>query len=62
MNDLNGSMKLLPRKYPQEDYLRNFSPMKIPAMDIAPQENPLAKIPRVKIAPHQIKKQTLFNI
>ena len=57
MNDLNGSMKLLPRKYFEKDYLGNFSPMKIPAMDIAPQENPL-----VKIAPHQIKKQAIFNI
>ena len=55
-------MKLLPRKYFEKDYLGNFFPMKIPAMDIAPQENPLVKIPPVKIAPHQIKKQTIFNI
>ena len=46
----------------QEDCLGNFSPMKIPAMNITPQENPLVKIPPVKIAPHQIKKQAIFNI
>ena len=62
MSDLNGSMKLLPRKYLQEDCLGNVSPMKIPAMNIAPQENPLVKISPVKIAPHQINKQTIFNI
>ena len=36
--------------------------MKIPAMNIGPQENPLMKIPPVKIAPHEIEKQTIFNI
>ena len=55
-------MKLIPGKYHQEDCLGNFSPMKTPAMNIAPQENPLVKIPPVKIAPHQIKKQAIFNI
>ena len=62
LSDLNGSLKLLPRKYLQQDFLGYFCPMKIPAMNIAPQGDPIVKIPLVKIAPHQIKKQTIFNI
>ena len=33
-----------------------------PSNEHCPQENPLVKIPPVKIAPHQIKKQAIFNI
>ena len=40
LNDLDGSMKLPPGKYPPENCHRIFSPMKIPAMKISPQEKP----------------------
>ena len=39
-NDLEGSMKLPPGKYPLEHCLGIFSPMKIPTMFIAKWENP----------------------
>ena len=58
LNDLNSSMKLPPGKYPPEDCLGTFSPMKIPTMNIGPSENPLVKIRSVKIALQQIRKQT----
>ena len=40
LNDLDGSMKLPPKKYHPENRLRIFSPMKISTMNIAPSENP----------------------
>ena len=36
LNDLDGSMKLPPGKYPPENCLGVFSSMKIPTMNIAP--------------------------
>ena len=50
LNDLDGSMKLPPGKYHPENCLRIFSPMKIPTMNIAPQENPLTENTPVIIA------------
>ena len=35
LNDLDGLMKLPPGKYPPENSLGIFSPMKIPTMNIA---------------------------
>ena len=47
LNDLEGSMKLPPGKYPPESCLRIFSLMKIPTMNIAPwKKNPLWKLLR----------------
>ena len=40
LNDLEGSMKFPPGKYPPENCLGIFSPMKIPTMNIASWENP----------------------
>ena len=40
LNDLDGLMKLPPKKYRPENRLRIFSPMKISTMNIAPSENP----------------------
>ena len=39
LNVFNGWMKLPSRKYCLEDFLETFSPMKILAMNIAPEEN-----------------------
>ena len=39
LNDLEGSMKLSPGKYPPENCLGIFSPMKISTMNIFPWEN-----------------------
>ena len=36
LNDLDESMKLPPGKYPPENCLGIFSPMKIPTMNIVP--------------------------
>ena len=36
LNDLDGSTKLPPGKYPPENCLEIFSPMKIPTINIAP--------------------------
>ena len=36
LNDLNGSMKLTPRKYFLKDCPGIFFPMKVPTMNIAP--------------------------
>ena len=55
-------MKLPPGKYCLEDCLETFSPMKISTVNIAPQENPHKKIPPVRIALLQIKKQNIFKI
>ena len=40
LNDLEGSMKLSPGKYPPENCLGIFSPMKISTINIFPWENP----------------------
>ena len=40
LNDLEGSMKLPPGKYPLENCLGIFCPMKTPTMFIAKWENP----------------------
>ena len=39
LNDLEGSMKLHPGKYPPENCLGICSPIKIPTMNTAPWEN-----------------------
>ena len=36
LNDFEGSMKIPPRKYPLENCLGIFSPIKIPIMNITP--------------------------
>ena len=57
LNDWDGSMKTSPGKYPPENCFGIFSPMKIPTMNITPQENPLVEIPLVIIA-LQLNKKT----
>ena len=53
LNDLDASLKLPPGKYPPENCLGIFSPMKIPTMNIASSENLLDKIPTARIALQQ---------
>ena len=56
LNDLDGSMKLLPRKYPPENCHGIFSPIKIPTMKLPHKKNPLVEIPLAIIALQQTNK------
>ena len=62
LNDLDGSMKFPPVKYPPENYLGIFFPMKIPKWKLPHKQTPLVEIPPLIIALQQTKKQTIFKI
>ena len=63
LNDLESSMKLPPGKYPPENCLRIFSPMKIPTMNIAQSENtPCGNSSGKNCFSKNEKKQTVFKI
>ena len=62
LNDLGGSMKLPPGKYPPENCLGIFSPMKIPTVNIALLEKPLVEIPPVIIPLQETKNLHIFKI
>ena len=49
-------------KYPPEDCLGIFSPMKISTINTAPWKKPLVEAPPVIIALQQMKKQTSLNL
>ena len=57
LNDLNGSMKLLPGKNPLENCLETFSPWKSQQWTLPHEKTSLLKIPPVKTALQQIKKR-----
>ena len=50
LNDLEGSMKPHPGKYPPENCLGIFSPIKIPTMNTAPEKTSLVETASVIIA------------
>ena len=62
LNDLDGSMKFPPVKYPPENCFGIFFPIKIPKWTLPHKQTPLVEIPPLIIALQQTKKQTIFKI
>ena len=55
-------MKFPPEKYPPENCLGIFSPMKTPTVNITPSEKPFVEIPLVIIPLQQTKNLKIFKI
>ena len=62
LNNLERSMKLPPRKYPTENFLGIFSPMKISTKKLPSEKTHLVETSPGIIALQQLKNQTIFKI